>query len=294
MTSLTVLGSGSRGNACALTSDGAVLLLDAGFSAKEIARRAEPAGVDLRTLAGIALTHEHGDHAQGAVRLAEKHRVPILASPGTWSALGAPMSVRYLPVRSTARTECGPFTLSGCPLLHDAAEPLALTVTTAGGLRLGIAYDFGRPTQALRYLFRELDAVILEANYDEVLLRTSEYPPAVQHRIAGSGGHLSNRASAQLLEELFHPGLGTIVLAHLSQRCNTPEAARAAVEPVMRAIGFLGQVAVASQDSPLPALLLRRGERPQESLFPRLPEAPRRDREAPERPAAAAWPDRSA
>ncbi len=258
MTTLTVLGSGSRGNASALSEGGAVLLIDAGFSAREITRRAEQAGVRLDRLCGIALTHEHGDHAQGALQLARRHRVPVLASVGTWTALRAPARVGFIPIRSTTRTECGPFTLAGCALLHDAAEPLALTITTADGLCLGVAYDFGRPTQALRYHFRELHAVMLEANYDEVLLRTSEYPASVQHRIAGSGGHLSNRASAQLLTELHHPGLGTVVLAHLSERCNTPDAARAAVEPVLRKSGFAGEVHVAVQHEALPSLRLSR------------------------------------
>lgn len=245
-----MLGSGSRGNSCALSADGAVILLDAGFSAKEIARRAEMAGVSLAGLCGIALTHEHGDHTQGALRLARLNRVPILSSAGTWAALGAPADVGFLPLRTMTRTECGPFTLSGCSLLHDAREPLAITVTTQSGLRLGVAYDFGRATQALRYHFREVHALVLEANYDEVMLRTSEYPPSVQHRIAGSGGHLSNRATAQLLTELHHAGLATVVLAHLSQRCNSPEAARAAVEPVLRRSGFRGELHVADQDLP--------------------------------------------
>jgi phosphoribosyl 1,2-cyclic phosphodiesterase len=251
MTLLTVLGSGSRGNACTLSADGAVILLDAGFSAKEIARRAELAGVSLDGLCGVALTHEHGDHSQGAIRLARQYRIPLLASVGTWTALGAPADVEFLPLRATTRTECGPFTLACCSLLHDAREPLALTVTTSDGLCLGVAYDFGRATQALRYHFRELHAIVLEANYDEVMLRTSHYPASVQHRIAGSGGHLSNRATAQLLTELHHAGLLTVVLAHLSQRCNSPDAARAAVEPVLRRSGFLGELYVATQDVPL-------------------------------------------
>ena len=255
-----MLGSGSRGNACILSAGGAVILLDAGFSGREIERRAEVAGTSLTGLCGIALTHEHGDHAQGAIRLARRHRVPVLASLGTWTALGAPADVEFLPLRTTTRTECGPFTLAGCSLLHDAAEPLALTVTTSDGLCLGVAYDFGRATQALRYHFRELHAIVLEANYDEVMLRTSQYPASVQHRIAGSGGHLSNRATAQLLTELHHQGLVTVVLAHLSQRCNTPDAARAAVEPVLRQSGFLGQLHVAVQQVPLAPIALSRGQ----------------------------------
>jgi phosphoribosyl 1,2-cyclic phosphodiesterase len=256
VTSLSVLGSGSAGNAFALEADGMVLLVDAGFSAREIARRAALAGVDLTRLCGIALTHEHGDHAQGALRLAEQHCVPVLASAGTWTALGGRHGVRHVPLRCSGRSECGPFTLAACDLQHDAVEPLALTISTSTGVTVGIAYDFGRATQALRYHFRALNAIVLEANYDEVMLRTSDYPASVQHRIAGSGGHLSNGASALLLSELHHAGLNTVVLAHLSRRCNSPDAARAAVEPVLRAAGFTGRLVVATQDMPLPAFSL--------------------------------------
>lgn len=266
MTTITVLGSGSRGNAVAIESDGQVLLVDAGFSSKELRARAEAVGLDLTGLCGIALTHEHQDHARGAVRLANQCGVPVLASPGTWSALGRPGKrshgrgqIGFAPLRSGGRTECGPFTLAGCAILHDALEPLALTVTARDGTAVGVAFDFGRPTQGLRFLFRTLHAVVVESNYDEVLLRTSGYPVSVQHRIAGSGGHLSNRATAQFLGDLFQPALGTVVLAHLSQQCNSPEVARQTVEPILRSRGFRGTVHVAEQDHPLPTLRVGNG-----------------------------------
>ena len=60
-----MLGSGSRGNCCAVEADGAAILIDAGFSAREIERRAATAGLDLSRVGAIALTHEHGDHACG-------------------------------------------------------------------------------------------------------------------------------------------------------------------------------------------------------------------------------------
>ena len=47
MTMLYGLGSGSRGNCFAVESDGVVLLIDAGFSAKEIERRAKTVGLSL-------------------------------------------------------------------------------------------------------------------------------------------------------------------------------------------------------------------------------------------------------
>jgi phosphoribosyl 1,2-cyclic phosphodiesterase len=227
-----------------------VLVLDAGFSLRELDRRAERAGLDLAGLVGVALTHEHGDHAAGAVRLAARHGVPVLASPGTWGALRAGDAVPFLPVVQGTRTELSAFSVAGCPIPHDAAEPLALAVTTRDGTSVGLAYDLGRPTTALRYLLQNLSAIILEANHDEVLLRTSEYPASVQERIASSAGHLSNRTAAELLATLHHRGLGAVLLAHLSRRCNTESAARETVARALRAVGYTGDVMVVRQDEP--------------------------------------------
>jgi phosphoribosyl 1,2-cyclic phosphodiesterase len=257
MITLYVLGSGSRGNCCAVESDGMALLIDAGFSAREIERRAERAGLDLGRVAGIALTHEHGDHACGAPLLARRLDVPVLTAPGTWRHLAGIMEdANHRPLGICTRVELGPFTIEACPTSHDAAEPLAIVVRGPNGASVGVAYDLGRPTTAVRYLLRNLTAIVLEANHDEIQLRTSDYPPVVQRRIAGSSGHLSNRAAAELLADLHHPGLLAVVLAHLSQQCNTAAEARATVAPALRRAGFRGALHVADQDVPLAPILV--------------------------------------
>jgi phosphoribosyl 1,2-cyclic phosphodiesterase len=261
MITLYVLGSGSRGNCCAVESDGVALLIDAGFSAREIERRAATVGLDCERIAGIALTHEHGDHSCGVANLARRLRIPVLTAPGTWGRLAAVMEdAEHRALGLCARAELGPFVVEACPTSHDAAEPLAIVVRGLDGTRVGVAYDLGRPTSAVRYLLRGLSAIVLEANHDEVQLRTSGYPPVVQRRIAGSGGHLSNRAAAQLLAELHHPGLSIVVLAHLSQQCNTAAEARATVSPALRRVGFEGVLHVADQDEPLPPILVAQAD----------------------------------
>jgi phosphoribosyl 1,2-cyclic phosphodiesterase len=237
--------------------EGIALLIDAGFSAREIERRAEVAGLDLSQVAGIVLTHEHGDHACGAPRLARRLQVPVLTAPLTWGHLAPIMGdAEHRPLGLCAGLELGPFTIEACATSHDAAEPLAIVVRGSGGASVGVAYDLGRPTSAVRYLLRNLSAIVLEANHDEVQLRTSDYPPVVQRRIAGSAGHLSNRAAAELLVELHHPGLLAVVLAHLSQQCNTAAEARATVAPALRRAGFRGSLHVADQDRPLAPILV--------------------------------------
>ena len=256
---LIVLGSGSRGNCFALVCDGAVLLIDAGFSVREIERRLELAGIDPAMVADIALTHEHGDHAAGAIRLAARHDAPILASLGTWRALATAGEVcDYLPLGTGTTQTVGPFTVAACPTSHDAAEPVAIGVTMPGGVSVGAAYDLGRPTQAVRWFLRERHCLIIEANHDVTLLRNSGYPTVVQQRIAGPGGHLSNADAARLLDDVHHEALQIVVLAHLSQRCNSQDAARSTMTDVLALRGFRGELVVAEQDGPMAAIRIRR------------------------------------
>ena len=260
MTMLYVLGSGSRGNCFAVESDGVALLIDAGFSAREIERRAETVGLALERVAGIVLTHEHGDHACGAPRLANRLGKPVLTTTGTWQRVACgSRPIQHRTIGLCVRGRLDPFTIEACPTSHDAADPLALMVEASDGSRVGVAYDLGRATAGVRYLLKEASALVLEANHDEVQLRTSDYPPVVQRRIAGSAGHLSNRAAGELLAELHHPGLTVIVLAHLSERCNTPDFARSTIAPRLAQVGYRGQLHVALQDEPLPAIAVSAG-----------------------------------
>jgi phosphoribosyl 1,2-cyclic phosphodiesterase len=213
--------------------------------------RAKKAGIDLRGLVGIVLTHEHGDHARGAGPLARKVGCPILASQGTLAALGERLDGAKLhTVESHTKVSIGPFSLTGCRTSHDAAEPMAFVVGAQGG-RVGLAYDLGRPTAAVRYLLSGVTTLLLEANHDEILLRTGPYPPTVRARIAGMGGHLSNRAAAELLAELCHEGLRSVVLVHMSDRCNRTDLARSEIERALSSKGFRGDLFVARQDEPI-------------------------------------------
>lgn len=276
-----VLGSGSRGNAVAIHADGATLLIDAGFGPKTLARRAEGAGIPLSPLAGIVLTHEHGDHTRGTVHLAAAFGCPVFASAGTIARVpGAAAVARLLPPLGETVT-IGPFRVSAARTAHDASEPVAVAVVDECDRKVGLAYDLGRPTAGVRHLLRNCAALVLEANHDEVLLRTGPYPPVVRARIAGAFGHLSNRAAAELAAELCGPRLEVVVLVHISERCNEPGLARRTVRAALRGRHFRGRLLVAAQDTPLAAVILRRADQ----LTLSLREPPLPPSTAPPRPA---------
>lgn len=254
---LAVLGSGSRGNAVALRADGITLLVDAGFGPRTLARRAEAAGLALEPLAGIVLTHEHGDHARGAAVLAARAGCPLFASAGTLGAVArAGVDARLLPPLGE-ELPVGPFIIEAARTAHDASEPVAIAVTDLQGRRVGVAWDLGRATAAVRHLLRGVHVLVVEANHDDVMLRTGPYPASVRQRIGGSTGHLSNRLAAELAAEVCSPELDVVILAHVSQQCNDADMARRAVGRALRARGFRGQLLVARQQEALPAVTLR-------------------------------------
>lgn len=252
---VTVLGSGSRGNAIAFAHGNVTILVDVGFGSRTLRQRAERANVDLGRLQAIILTHEHGDHARGVAGIARRFPCPVLGSRGTLAVLGAKLETlptRVLDADRPARI--GPFIVTACRTDHDAAEPLCVAVEEAkSGMKVGIAYDLGRPTQIVHRLLRDCTCLIVEANHDADLLRVAPYPASVRYRIAGATGHMSNRATASLLAHLCHARLRTVVLAHLSDRCNRPDVALRTVRHALSARGYRGRLLVASQDYPVQA-----------------------------------------
>ena len=249
------LGSGSSGNATMVEASQGItstlLLIDSGFSLRELTRRMERAGTSPQQLTAVFVTHEHSDHATGVLTLARRHRVPIVTSRGTWRAMGDsdfdPALLRL--VADGDGVELGDLMLQPFAVPHDANEPLQLCLSD-GARRLGVLTDIGsiapRPLAALA----KLDAFLLECNHDEALLRGGSYPESLKHRILGTHGHLSNACAADLLSRVQHAGLHTVAAAHLSERNNRPDLAGRALAAVRGC--SVGEIAIADPALGLP------------------------------------------
>jgi phosphoribosyl 1,2-cyclic phosphodiesterase len=251
------LGSGSRGNATLVEADGVRLLVDLGFSLRESERRLALLGVEPRGVQALLLTHEHADHGKGVAAFAVRHGVAVWTTPGTWRALGAP----EVPVLRLISGHGGRVALDGMrvggmqvlpyPVPHDAREPCQL-VFESSGRRLGMLTDAGAVTPHMRDVLKDCDALILECNHDPDLLRQGPYPPVLQRRVGGGLGHLSNAQAADLLDGLPHAAIRTLLLAHISEKNNSPELVRAAIRGVGESLAE--RAWLAGQDAPGPWL----------------------------------------
>jgi len=252
-----VLGSGSSGNSTLVWAGGTRALVDAGFSARQLEVRLESLGVAAEEIAGIVVTHDHGDHTRGMGVFSRRHGTPLYMTERTRDACASLLrgteDVRlYRPGRPF---DLGDVRVEPFLTVHDAADPVGVAVVErATGLRLGVATDLGRPTAQIRHALEGCDVLILEANHDELMLATGPYPWSVKQRIASSHGHLSNQAAARFAVELLHPRLAGVVLAHLSSECNRAELALEVVGHALAEAGWQGHLAVAVQDEPLPLI----------------------------------------
>lgn len=251
---VTVLGSGSSGNSILVEAGGTRLLVDAGFSGRDLERRLDEVDIPPASIDALLVTHDHSDHTRGMGVLARRWGIPICLTTRTHIAcrrlLQGGEAIRLY--SSDESLVIGELRVDPFLTVHDAVDPVAVTVTeTATGEKLGIATDLGRPTETVRSALRGCDFLVLESNYDEVLLRESPYPWSVKARIASSRGHLSNRDAARLVAELAHPGLAGVVLAHLSEKANDPTAAEATVGLALEELRYRGSLAIGRQSSPL-------------------------------------------
>jgi phosphoribosyl 1,2-cyclic phosphodiesterase len=228
------LGSGSGGNAYVVEASdhhGRVqILVDDGFSPRELQRRLSRAGVDGASLAAVFVTHEHSDHAAGVSAFARRCDLAVYCTEGTAREAGFASSVRRLhTLRAGTLVAIGP--LQVCPIAvpHDAAEPVQFAFCD-GESRLAIVTDLGHPAFDVIAHLSHLDALVLEFNHDLQMLRSGPYSDSLKARIESDVGHLSNDQSLQILGAIDRSRLTQLVAAHLSKTNNRPEVALAAID----------------------------------------------------------------
>jgi len=226
------------------------ILIDCGFTLKETERRLARSGVRLNQLTAIVLTHEHGDHASGAMPLARRCKIPLWLTMGTARALaGNPLAGgKWHHFTGGERFSVGDLELHPFTVPHDANEPCQF-VFSNGQHRLGLLTDAGHVTPHMVACLNGCDALVLECNHDRDMLANGDYPPSLKARVGGQQGHLDNDAAASLLASLETGRLQHIVAAHLSEKNNTPWLARSTLGA---AVGGEERVTVASQDGGLP------------------------------------------
>ena len=247
---VAVLGSGSSGNATFVATSRAKILVDAGFSYREIVRRMAVIGEHPESLNGILITHEHSDHIGGLARLAKLHRIPVYISEMTRAALPPKMDLPAVEsIAPGKRFGIEDLVIEPFGIPHDAVDPVAFRLT-AEGLRVAVVTDLGYLPMNVKDYLRGCHCMVIESNHDIEMLRNGPYPWYVKERVWSRTGHLSNRDLAAFLREEYDGEAQVMVLAHLSEQNNHPQIARLEATASLQTRNAQPKLVVSSQYEP--------------------------------------------
>lgn len=259
---LTILGSGSGGNCAYLEAGETRILIDAGFSLRQIRQRLAAISRSPENLTGILVTHEHSDHIQGLALLGSKLGIPVYCNRLTQEAIHTevqkPLEYRLFGTGDTF--DLGDLVVDTFSIPHDAQDPVGFLLKTAAG-SIGWLTDLGHATRLVLERVRSANVLVLEANHDIKLLQDCPHRPwSLKQRILSRHGHLSNEAAADAAEHLASAELRHIYLGHLSRECNRPDLAFNVVGERLHNIGASHiRVEVTSQTLPCPTLSVGEG-----------------------------------
>lgn len=208
-----------------ISCNGEALLVDAGFSRKELLKRLDILGFDPGTIRCVLLTHEHSDHICGAPLFCDTLQIPLCAAGSVLAnqkRKKARLPERLWSFEPGEQFAVGAFNVSSFSVQHDAVDPVGFAISCSG-IKVGIATDLGEVSPMVRRNLVNSDVLILESNYDADMLRNSDRREALKNRINGRYGHLDNRAAAAALQNLLGERSRLLLLAHRSSECNTEE-----------------------------------------------------------------------
>ncbi len=255
MIEISVLGSGSRGNSTWISNGTDSFLIDAGFCGRELDERLTKIGHNLKDVQAVVITHDHGDHINGAGVVARNANAPVWIHARNLNKLKKRLGKR---VEFQYFTPLMPFTIGAITITpfetpHDATHSSGFIIEQDGA-KIGYATDVGFPEPSVIAALKKCDILVIESNHDEELLRTGPYPPILQARISSDEGHLSNRQTAEILKAVAHEHLKQVILIHLSGENNNPSLALA--EAKMALEGFSTEIVLSTQVEPTARITL--------------------------------------
>jgi phosphoribosyl 1,2-cyclic phosphodiesterase len=256
---LTILGSGSGGNCSYVETAETRLLIDAGFSGRQVRQRMATIARSPDSIHGILITHEHSDHINALTGLAAKLQVPVYCNRLTREAIESQLGIK-IDARIFVTGDSfaiGDIMIDTFSIPHDAYDPVGFMLRTSAG-NIGFLTDLGHATKLVLERVRAANVLLLEANHDVKMLQDDPRRPwSLKQRILSRHGHLSNDAAADVVEQIMSDQLRQLYLGHLSGECNKPELAHRTVSARLDRIGAKHvRVENTFQDAPCPTLVL--------------------------------------
>ena len=227
------LFSSSKGNSTFIGTEKEGVLIDCGVSFRQLSEALAVNNIPLSAIRAVFITHEHSDHTAGLAMLTKKTGMPVYGQKRTLQRLyeaGKIAPASNIIDMNGITIACGGSELSCFNTPHDTIQSCGYRIHTSDDKYCAVCTDLGHVTPEVDQALTGCRLVLIEANYDENMLRTGGYPLYLKQRILSANGHLSNDDCARQIEKLIEQGTTHFLLGHLSQDNNRPHIADGTVQ----------------------------------------------------------------
>ena len=235
MLKIQTLSSGSAGNITFIGSNTTHVLVDIGLPLSTTLKLMNQAQIDPHSITALVITHEHSDHLKGVADFVTQYNVPIYCYGRSAKILKRCLK---LPPHHFIETDSnfiiGDITVNCFEVPHDSQFCLGYTFQNETAT-VGIATDIGQMTDTILANLATCQIVVLECNHDiQKLTANPKYPDWLKRRILGNRGHLSNLDCGRAIAKLYQANVAQVILAHLSEKNNTPTLAYQTVKQYLQ------------------------------------------------------------
>lgn len=236
MVQFICFGSGSSGNCYYLQADGFGILIDLGIGIRSFKKSFKDYGFCFDRIKAILVTHDHTDHIKAVGVLSREYHVPVYATEKVHSGMDRNYfmskkveQIHKMLISEGVSFEVGPFHVTPFNVPHDSSSCQGYFIKCEE-VKLCLITDAGCVTSEMQDYLQAANYVILESNYDPMMLDSGPYPPFLKKRIASPNGHLSNQDAAAALVNSLTPETKRVWLCHISEENNHPELVRKTIE----------------------------------------------------------------
>ena len=229
------LASGSSGNCYYLGTSSFGILIDAGIGVRLIKKILKEHGICFENIKAILITHDHADHIKSAGCVGEELSIPVYATEKVHDGIRRSRFVEEVLIQYRKVVEkeipffVKDFKITAFEVPHDSSDNVGYSIEYKDQTFV-IVTDAGHITDMIRTYVTKANYLVIETNYDDVMLQSGAYPAFLKERVSSASGHLSNRHAADFIASIFSPVLKHIWLCHLSRDNNHPELAYKTVE----------------------------------------------------------------